>query len=270
MNEAETVAGKASGGLAVAARARKDGRTEVRVTGRMGIGAKRVSVRKRVADPGLATGHLLAAFLNKRGVVIDGAVRREPRASCRDCAPKLASVDSASLVDTLRDMNTWSNNAMAETVFAHLGAGEGGAPSTWRRAQEAVTAAIVGCGAAPEQVNIVNGSGLFLATQVSPRAATRVLQAFGGDDEKGERFRSTLAVAGETGTLKWRLRKKATRGKVRAKTGTLDEVVSIAGYVPTRSGCTLAVAVLINDASSERRSTLRRAVDRLILSLARL
>ncbi|TNF32586.1 MAG: D-alanyl-D-alanine carboxypeptidase/D-alanyl-D-alanine-endopeptidase [Deltaproteobacteria bacterium] len=266
---AKTVAGKSDAKLTITARDREDGRTVITVGGELGLKSKGATVRKRVADPGLLTGALLARALAERKIVLSGAVRVDPRADSAD-TPILARVDSPSLVDAIRDMNTWSNNAMAETLFAHLGAAEDGAPATWERAQQAVAAALVARGVPAAAFVIVNGSGLYEATQITPAGMTQVLVSFAGDDPKSRAFRDSLAVAGESGTLEWRLRTKATRGLVRAKTGTLDGITSISGYVPAASGCLLAFSIIINDGGDQSIARLRRAADKLILSLARL
>ncbi|PKN54912.1 MAG: D-alanyl-D-alanine carboxypeptidase/D-alanyl-D-alanine-endopeptidase [Deltaproteobacteria bacterium HGW-Deltaproteobacteria-14] len=268
-SRAKTIAGKSDSGLSATATDRDDGRTSLVVEGELGVKSRPVVVRKRVADPGLLTGAVLARFLDKRGIAVAGQVRVDPGAHGA-ALPELASVASPTLADALHDMNTWSNNSMAETLFMHLGAGAAGEPATWARAQRAVADALLARGLPAEAFAIVNGSGLYEATRITPHAFAALLATFAGDDPKGAVFRASLAVAGESGTLEWRLRANATRGLVRAKTGTLDGVTSISGYVPAASGCLLAFAVLINDGGADDTSRLRRAADRLILSLARL
>ena len=268
-NRAKTTAGKADSALSATATDRDDGRTSLVVEGELGVKSRPVVVRKRVADPGLLTGAVLARFLDKRGIAVTGRVRVDPGAHGAALA-ELASVPSPALADALHDMNTWSNNSMAETLFMHLGAGADGAPATWSRAQRAVSDALVARGVSAEAFAIVNGSGLYEATRVSPHAMATLLASFAGDDPKAAVFRASLAIAGESGTLEWRLRSKATRGLVRAKTGTLDGITTISGYVPAASGCLLAFSVIVNDGGADDTSRLRRAADKLILSLARL
>ena len=81
---------------------------------------------------------------------------------------------------------------------------------------------------------------------------------------------STCAVSGKPGTLRSRLLSKALRSKVRAKTGTLDEVVSLSGYLPARRGRTLAFSVIVNGATPKRTGAIRRKIDQLGQKLARL
>lgn len=268
-NSATTEPGRSSADLTLTATARSDGRTALAVGGKIGLKAANVAVRKRVADPALFTGHVLSALLETRGVTVAGRVRVDPEG--RDTSePELARVDSPALPALVRDMNAHSNNSIAETLFMHLGRATPDGVATWRRATAALSAALTARGLAAGSFEIVNGSGLYEATRVTPRAMTALLLSFAGDDRRAHVFRDSLAVAGEPGTLEGRLRTAATRGLVRAKTGTLDRVTTISGYTPTASGCLLAFAIFVNDADTARMEALRREVDRLVLALARL
>ncbi|MCB9727764.1 MAG: D-alanyl-D-alanine carboxypeptidase/D-alanyl-D-alanine-endopeptidase [Deltaproteobacteria bacterium] len=267
-NEARTVSGRGEG-VSVAASALDDGRTLVTVRGSLGPRRFGLNERLRVADPDLLSGYLLAEALRRRGVTVDGPIRVRRRAS-EPLPPELARHDSGSLADVVRDTNTWSNNFMAELLFRELGRGPAGEPATWERARGAVTDTLVALGLPREQFQVVNGSGLYHATRISPRAMVQLLVAMAADPEHARTFRESLAIAGTTGTLSHRLRGPATRGRVLAKTGTLDEVVSLSGYLTTRSDRHLAFAVFINEGSPDRTSALRAAIDRLITRLAAL
>lgn len=263
-----TVAGKADRHLVVTASERSDGRTALLVDGRVGVDAGRVVVRRRVSDPALLSGHLLASALRRAGVAVAGSVRRAlaPVVASRE----LARHESPPLSELVAEINTFSNNSMAETLFKQLGAGPGGEPATWERAAARASEALLARGLPRGSFRVVNGSGLYDATHITPRALTILLRSFTADDPRGAAFRGSLPVAGETGTLSQRLRTAGTRGRVRAKTGTLDDVTSLSGYVPTRSGCLLAVSIIINDATASRTASLRRATDRLIIALSKL
>ena len=82
-------------------------------------------------------------------------------------------------------------------------------------------------------------------------------------------FKKTLAVAGQPGTLERRLRKRL-KGAVFGKTGTLNEVVSLSGYLRSKHSGVLAFAIFINESNAERISKVRREIDRLIRQWSRL
>lgn len=270
---ARTVAGRQRD-LRYTLRSAGDGRTELVVRGTMGVGARRVSERRRVLSPDAWTGYLFVGALRRRGVRVTGPVRvaEAPSALPPTLGPVLGEVHSEPLEDALRDLLTWSNNYMAEVIFKHLGRPQGSphalAPARWGAAQAAVGEVMGALGLPAGEVQIVNGSGLYHATRVSAGALTTLLARVRRDPSLGPRLLRALPVSGRTGTLAHRLGGRL-RGRVHAKTGTLDDVVALAGYLDTRGGPTLAFAVLINGATARRTAALRRAVDRLVRALDR-
>ena len=83
--------------------------------------------------------------------------------------------------------------------------------------------------------------------------------------QHGREFESALAVAGRDGTLSSRFRKTAAAGNLRGKTGSINFVRTLSGYVKARSGEVLAFSILLNAyAANDGRS----AVDGIALLLA--
>jgi len=266
---ARTVAGR-DRDLRYALRPTEGARTELVVGGTLGVAARPVRERRRVLQPDAWTGHLFVAALRRRGVRVTGGVRlAEARAPS---GPVLAEVQSEPLEEALRDLLTWSNNYMAEVVFKHLGRPREPAaasdPARWETAQATVARVLGDLGVPPGEVTVVNGSGLYHGTRISAGALTALLARVQRDPSVGPRLRAALPVSGRTGTLAHRLGGRL-RGRVHAKTGTLDDVVTLAGYVDTRGGPTLAFAILVNGATARRTATIRRAVDGLVRALAR-
>lgn len=280
---ATTINGR-RGTPSVAAADLVDGRTRIVVRGEMGVSSPPHSERKRVGDPDLLTAHLLSRSLGLRGVEVLGPIRVERSAAPSDPGPELARHVGASLAATIADINTWSNNFMAEMLLKHLGrlrrpdgteslptAGSSlPGPATWAGAVDVATEQLRALGLPADTFSIVNGSGLYRATEVAPSAMTSLLVRMAEDPLRGPPFRASLAVAGRSGTLRSRLTGRSTSGRVLAKTGTLDEVLTLSGYVTARSGRELAFSILVNDARPERASSIRDAIDSLVRSLAEL
>ena len=78
-----------------------------------------------------------------------------------------------------------------------------------------------------------------------------------------ERYRASFAIAGRDGTLKGRLMADATAGRMVGKTGTLNEVSALSGYVRTRNGQRLAFSILMNNTGGATRQ-MRRIQDRIV------
>ncbi len=98
-----------------------------------------------------------------------------------------------------------------------------------------------------DSVVIADGSGLSRYNYVTSEALVRILQVMRGDARHASAFVESLPVAGRDGTLARRLAGTAAEGKVRAKTGTVDNVRAIAGYVETADGDTLVFSMIANN-----------------------
>jgi D-alanyl-D-alanine carboxypeptidase/D-alanyl-D-alanine-endopeptidase (penicillin-binding protein 4) len=81
------------------------------------------------------------------------------------------------------------------------------------------------------RIGIENGSGLSRRNRATPAAVGRFLRSMAGESAAvASAFRDSLAVAGRTGTLAYRMRGTAAEGRCQAKTGTLNGVSALSGY----------------------------------------
>ncbi|MBL8786679.1 MAG: D-alanyl-D-alanine carboxypeptidase/D-alanyl-D-alanine-endopeptidase [Deltaproteobacteria bacterium] len=266
-NRATTVAGKASDKLEVAVAAGAGGVTRVVVSGALGDKAQAIGLKKRVTDPARVAAEVFVQALSARKIKVEGGLRAGGSTAGRAVLTELARVESRPVADLVRETNTTSNNYMAETLFKQLGVDPATNSATWERAQSATTAALTRLGLEARAFEIVNGSGLYEGTKVSASAMTSLLAIESKDDAKAKAFRASLAVAGESGTLKNRL--KSLKGKVRAKTGTLDDALSLSGYVPA-ARCLLAFSVLVNGDIGDRAPKVISGIDTFVTALAKL
>jgi D-alanyl-D-alanine carboxypeptidase/D-alanyl-D-alanine-endopeptidase (penicillin-binding protein 4) len=95
-----------------------------------------------------------------------------------------------------------------------------------------------------------------------------LLSAAHRDYRIGPDLLASLPIGGIDGTLARRWHGHPAKGRVRAKTGTLDKVVTIAGYLAADSGHPLAFAILVNDVPPGQRGTARALMDELVDVLA--
>jgi len=148
-----------------------------------------------------------------------------------------------SLRDVLVPMMKQSNNLYAESMFYHIGLTKG-KPSTAKKAkavEEKLLERI--CETSPIH-RFADGSGLSLYNYVSAEIEVAFLRyAYSKEDIYNELIEA-LPVAGIDGTLKDRMKGTAAEGNVRAKTGTLSGVFSLAGYCVAGNGHRLAFAIL--------------------------
>ncbi len=118
-----------------------------------------------------------------------------------------------------------------------------------------------------DSVVIADGSGLSRYNFVTSEALVGILQAMRNNPVHASPFLESLPVAGRNGTLSNRLSGTAAEGRVRAKTGTVDNVRAIAGYVETAEGQTLVFSMIANNFTSPT-SAIDAAADRALIRLA--
>ena len=122
-------------------------------------------------------------------------------------------------------------------------------------------------GLAGDSYVMADGSGLSRYNYVTSDVLVRVLWQMRADPKHAAAFTETLPVAGRDGTLSKRLAGTPAEGRVRAKTGTVDNVRAIAGYVDTASGETLAFSIIANNFTVPA-SAIDAAADQALVRLA--
>jgi PBP4 family serine-type D-alanyl-D-alanine carboxypeptidase len=160
-------------------------------------------------------------------------------------------------------MNRESDNFVAEMLLKQLGAALGPHGTTAAGAA-VVRATLQDAGVPTSGVRVVDGSGLSLLDRLTARALVRLLRAAERDPAIRDPFLSSLSVAGISGTLRDRLRKRPARSRVIAKTGTTLRSCALAGFVRRR----YAFAILQNGSPVNYWSA-RAAQDRFVTLLAR-
>jgi D-alanyl-D-alanine carboxypeptidase/D-alanyl-D-alanine-endopeptidase (penicillin-binding protein 4) len=104
---------------------------------------------------------------------------------------------------------------------------------------------LVDAGVSDSDFFFYDGSGMSMDDRVAPRAYTQLL-AYASRQAWGPAWRETFPVAGVDGSLAGRFRNSSLKGKLWAKTGTLNETNALSGYLQTASGKTLAFSILVN------------------------
>lgn len=185
-----------------------------------------------------------AALCKQEGIKVSGHF---VDGSTPDDAVLLVRQESPSLGVILQTVDKHSNNFMAETVLMALGAESVGAPGTTEKGLTVVHAYLEDLGLDLEGTSIVNGSGLTRDGGVRPEMLTAVLLDMHADRQVGAEFRAALAIGGLDGTLRSRFRGDGQVGRVRGKTGSLNGVHCLTGYVDSADGEIYAFAFLVND-----------------------
>jgi D-alanyl-D-alanine carboxypeptidase/D-alanyl-D-alanine-endopeptidase (penicillin-binding protein 4) len=191
------------------------------------------------ADPRSYNERALAGIWLEMGGVLRGVVRD----GAAPATPPSFEIASPSLAEVVRDINKFSNNVMAQQLFLTLGLTRLGV-GTPENARLALRQWLGDrFGAAGTAVVVDNGSGLSREGSLSARLLAEVLQAAWASPVMPE-LMSSLPVAGVDGTMR---RARSSLGRAHLKTGSLRDVVGVAGYVLANSGRRYVVVAIVND-----------------------
>jgi D-alanyl-D-alanine carboxypeptidase/D-alanyl-D-alanine-endopeptidase (penicillin-binding protein 4) len=190
-----------------------------------------------VDHPALAAAILFTRALQRAGVSVAGS---PTVGSAGSTAVELTRRASPPLHTLLSQMDTWSDNFIAEMLLKTLGARLAGRGSSAAGAA-AVRAALAADAVPLAGVRLVDGSGLSSLDRLTARSLAAILETV--CHQPGLRpLLTSFAVAGSTGTLRHRLLDVPLHQLVRGKTGTTDHSSALAGFVGSR----FAFAVLNN------------------------
>ena len=240
------------------------GRQRVSVDGRVPAGGRETVVWRRIDEPALYLGQTLRRYLELRGVKVTGRVRT---GALPPDARLVHVAESEPLAEVVRRMNKVSSNFVAEQLVKALGAEAKGAPGSWAKGIEAVGDFLADAGIPRGAYVMRNGSGLNDSNRFSARQVVTLLRAMWQRWPLQAEFVGSLPVAGRDGTIRWRMEGTEAVGRLRAKTGTLENVASLSGYVETASREKLVFAALVNDYPG-RAAGVVRALDALGSALA--
>jgi D-alanyl-D-alanine carboxypeptidase/D-alanyl-D-alanine-endopeptidase (penicillin-binding protein 4) len=167
-----------------------------------------------------------------------------------DAVPFVAH-ESPPLVETVRQINKFSNNVMARTLLLDLGAAYEPPPATVSSGGRALTRILANHGLSFPELVIDNGSGLSRDGRVSVSSLASLLLTAWRSPVMPE-FVSSLSISGVDGTFRKRLREPGAEGMAHLKSGSLRDVRAVAGFVLSSSGRRFMVASVVNDEHAEQ------------------
>ena len=157
----------------------------------------------------------------------------------------LGQLESPPLAELIRDINKRSNNVMARQLFMQLAAREATSAATLPAAQASLAAWLRDKGLRFPELAIENGSGLARGDRISAEHLTEVLQRAYVSPVMPE-FVASLPVLATDGTLEHRMRGRVAAGMAHLKTGSLDEVRALAGYLLDHRGRRYVLVAIVN------------------------
>jgi D-alanyl-D-alanine carboxypeptidase/D-alanyl-D-alanine-endopeptidase (penicillin-binding protein 4) len=260
---------------------RRPGGEAIRLYGRMPIGSAPRTLVVSLEDPALAAAERLKRILEDMGVKVRGKVlvRHRPpqleddparRGQTPVRAPQSAGIEIARLIpppliEDLSLTTKTSQNLHAELLLRRLGLMDGTGSAADGLAR--IGAMLKEAGQAPPSFTFADGSGMSVYNRVTPRMMAAFLR-WAASQSWSDAWRNTLPIGGVDGNLANRFRDGPLRGRIWAKTGTLNGVNALAGYMIADSGRMLAFAMYANDRPPEAASA-TIAMDRTLEMIAR-
>ncbi len=215
----------------------------VTVTGHVPPNLPEFEAYRPIGEPALWTGANVREFLRQRGVQVQGTITRgKVPASAR----VLADSPSQSIQQIVQAMMKYSNNFMAEMLVRDLSAARGSRPASLASGLGVLKATLDDMGVQGARFELYDASGLSHRNKFRARDLGALLGAISRDFTIYPEYLAALPVAGADGTLHARMRGSPAERWVRAKTGSLDGVVSMAGYAGRRDGAPIVFAFLYN------------------------
>ena len=215
---------------------------EVTFSGRFPSGCKRYAMDRTVLSHNDFVYGLFDSLWRESGGVFNGGWRNIVVAE--DAEP-LLSFSSLPLTDMIARVNKHSNNVMARQLLYTLGAETLGAPGTEASGRAAISSWLEKNGLASTEIALANGAGLSRETRTTAADMARMLR-FAWRQPYMPEYLSSMSLSGLDGTLRHRFTKGQLVGKAHMKTGSMDHVAAIAGYLQARSGRRYAVVALQN------------------------
>ncbi len=166
-------------------------------------------------------------------------------------AEPLLTFDSLPLSEMIARVNKHSNNVMARQLLYTLSAEILGEPGTEQGGRRVIDEWLEERGLEPGVLVIENGAGLSRDARATA-AGIGALLGFAWRQPYMPEFAASMALSGLDGTLRLRFRNNGLRGQAHLKSGSMDDVTAIAGYLQSRSGRRYALVALHNHADVHR------------------
>ena len=215
---------------------------EVTFSGRFPNGCRHYAMDRTALTHNEFAYGLFRALWEESGGVLEGGWRN---VVANEGAEPLLSFESPPLTEIIARVNKHSNNVMARQLLFTLAAEELGSPGTEVGGREVIEAWLEDNKLQTGAIVLENGAGLSREARITARAMSSLLR-FAWAQPYMPEYLASMSLSGLDGTLRRRFSGTGLIGQAHLKTGSLDHVTAIAGYLQSRSGRRFAVVALQN------------------------
>ncbi|MEW5803081.1 MAG: D-alanyl-D-alanine carboxypeptidase/D-alanyl-D-alanine-endopeptidase [bacterium] len=265
INKAITTAGSPKKALSIA-RNVKDGINTFTFSGQISIRHSPMTIYRAVEAPARYAAEALKEMLVQKGIHISGEVRpgivpEEARVICQHQSKPLAII--------VTSLNKISNNFIAQQLLKAMGAEVKGSPGTSDKGVAVIKEFLEEAGVGADHFTATDGCGLSKKNMTSPKKIVDLLTYMQQKFEYQPEYFASLAIAGVDGTLKKRLRNPKTQRRVRAKTGLVNGVSCLSGYVYSYQDELISFSILMNGNKNQHHlcKTIQDRIVELLLDL---
>ncbi|WP_206057551.1 D-alanyl-D-alanine carboxypeptidase/D-alanyl-D-alanine-endopeptidase [Nitrincola schmidtii] len=220
------------------------GRNEVTFSGAYPVNCGNYELLRTAVAPDFNAAELFRLHWAQWGGEITGDILSHQGAAL-NYSHTLMVHHSRPLADLIKVANKWSHNVMTRHMALSVGASRMGPPATLEKARVSLIEVLREAGVNTQGMFIDNGSGLSRVARISPNQLGQILQV-GWDSPRRPEFISSLSISGIDGTTRRQYRNNAAAGQKHLKTGLLNQVSAITGYVRNRCNEDVMVVLLIN------------------------
>ncbi|MGD9587382.1 MAG: D-alanyl-D-alanine carboxypeptidase/D-alanyl-D-alanine-endopeptidase [Pyrinomonadaceae bacterium] len=258
------------------------GQNQLEISGTLPTGNTGFNGQVAVSRPAELFAALLKQRLEEKGIAVTGGYRTMSRMAKTEQMPsvEIAQLESPPLALIAAKTMKPSQNMYTEVLLWTLGENERARLSrtvppaaaadiekdSSALGIDAVRGFLAEVGTAPDAVFQYDGSGLSRHNLITPSAVVQLYSYMAKRSKYAQAWRDSLTIGGVDGTLANRFRGSAAEGNIRGKTGTLNQVSALSGYVTTAGGETLIVSFLVNGVAQTRDRT--GLIDDLVIALA--
>lgn len=219
------------------------------VRGTIPVGTGKFTIKGSLPDPPLFAAQQLkktleaANIFSTKGTTTDRLIQIQlPKKRTTIYTHK-----SPPLKEIIHRTNIKSVNLYCETMLKTIGQRQTGEGNENTKGTKTIQNFWKDRGLSFDGINLVDGSGLSRTNLVTTKFMSALLRKIALDSKINTTIYNSLPVAGKSGGLKYYLRGTVAEGKLRAKTGTLENVRSFAGYATNSKGKKLAFCIIVNN-----------------------
>jgi serine-type D-Ala-D-Ala carboxypeptidase/endopeptidase (penicillin-binding protein 4) len=226
-------------------------------------GKRTVTVTENISNPPLSAAVKLRQKLINQGIEVNSSAVQGETPS-----PVYLITEKKILLREVLDLiNKNSDNFLSEVVFKAIGAFASGEQGNSFYSTQAILSFLDDNGIYSKGTSLVDGSGISRFNKATPAAIVGLLEKMYFDLKSYDDYFSSFSVAGVDGTLRRRMAGSNAENNFHGKTGTLNGVSSLSGYVTTESGDDLIICILF-EFSRGGHDLHRSAQDRIIRAVS--